>query len=384
LYAVGQASTRFRDIVAENDLQPMTTEPRRLELVSSARPPKPEIAYLLPAYSPRPLLKEPYRLIEQRDSVIRCYLYRPWNASGDELLGVAVYAAQINTSRIKEDAANEGLIPQGLRKYVSRWGFDPVWDDAAYSPLTIDDFTNAVDVARYDDVVELDGTELPPVSVAVHEVKYSARKDMWYADIAVRAPEAGMPFVQLALVRYQPHSVPRLSMSEVALADPIVHPGQRRLTIQRESASAVKVALGGNFDSPPRLPEGRPSRLPKRKVVVELRQRLDGLPLEFEGRLAHRDDQIDQQSLDRWELDRAADWKTFAGKISLSSMVLRAPQDFYLAVKEFEVFPAAASYRDLTGSTGTTFDSGAPTGPVPSYNRLVFYRAMGLQDLPSG
>lgn len=382
LYMVGQATTRFRDMVAERDRQPMSTEPRRLELVSSARPPKPEIAYLLPAYSSRPpLLKETDRLVEQRDSVIRVYLYRPWNATGDERLGVAVYSAQINTSRIKEDVSSEGLIPQGLRPYVSRWGFDPVWDNVAYSPLTIDDFTNAVDVARYDDVVELDGSELPPVSVALHEVKYSIKKDMWYADIAVRAPEAGLPFVQLALVRYQPHSVPRLSMSEVTLADPIVHPGQRRLIIERPSANAIQVALGGNFDRPTGQPA---SRLPKRKVVVELRQRIVGLPLDFEGPLAHGDVRIDNQSLDRWELDRASDWKSFAGKVSLSTTVLRKPQDFYLAVKEFEVFSAAASYRDLTGSSGTTFSAGAPSSPVPAYDKLVFYRALGLQELPGG
>jgi hypothetical protein len=384
LYVLGQASTRFRDMVDRYLAQPMTTEPRRLELISSARPPKPEIAYLLPAYASRRLLKESDRLIEQRDSVIRCYLNRPWNATGDERLGVVVYSAQINTSRVLEDAANEGLIPQGLRKYVSRWGFDPVWDDARYSPLTIDDFTGAVDVARYDDVPELDGTELPPVSVALHKVSYSAEKDMWYADIAVRAPDEGMPFVQLALVRYQPHSVARLSMSEVALADPIVHPGQRRLTVGRPSANAIKVALGGNFDGRYRRPGKRPSNLPKRKVVVELRKRKDGLSLEFEGPLAHADDQIDPQSPDRWELDRAADWKTFVGKVPLSAIVLRSPQDYYLAVKEFEVFPAAASYRDLTGSTGTTFNSDAPSGPVPAYDRLVFYRALGLQDLPGG
>jgi hypothetical protein len=173
-------------------------------------------------------------------------------------------------------------------------------------------------------------------------------------------------------------------MSEVALADPIVHPGQRRLTIQRPSVNAVKVVLGGNFDSKPFHSGARPLRLPKRKVVVELRERKAGLPFEFEGELAHKDDKIDQQSLDRWELDRATDWKTFAGKVPLSAKVLAAPQSYYLAVKEFEVFPAAASYRDLTGSTGTTFNFGAPSSPVPAYDRLVFYRAFGLQELPGG
>jgi hypothetical protein len=250
LYFVGEAHTRFRDQVEPADEEPMTTEPRRLELVSSARPPKPEIAYLLPAYVSRRLEKQAGRLTEERDAVLRCYLHRPWNMTGDERLGVVVYSAQLNTSRVFEDANNEGLIPAALRKYVSRWGFDPIWDDTGYAPLTIDDFTNAVDVVRYDDLGELSGTELPPVSVALHQVQYSAEKDLWYADVAVRAPKQGMPFVQLALVRYQPNSVQGLSISEVVLADPITHPGYRRLTVQL-SGSGMNIDVSGNFDSSP-------------------------------------------------------------------------------------------------------------------------------------
>jgi hypothetical protein len=379
---VGQVHTRFRQEVREGAEEPLTTRPRRLELVSSARPPKPEIAYLLPAYSSnRTFEKRAGRLIEQRDAVIRCYVQRPWNASGDERLGVVVYDAQINTSRILEDADHEGLIPAQLRKYVSRWGFDPVWDDNGYAPLTVDDFTKAVDVARYDDIVELSGTESPPASVALYEVRYSAKKDLWYADIALRAPEQGMPFVQLALVRYQPNGLAGFSMSEVALADPIVHPGHRRLTVSRSNADSLRFDVSGNFDG--RLPRGdkRPAGLPRRKVVVELRKILVGLPREIEGPLAYDDEQTDRRSLDRWELHRAADCKRFSGKISLGSWITDRPQDYYLAVKEFEVFQSAASHRDRTGSTGVIFDQGL-NPPSPAFERLVYYRALELTDLP--
>ena len=377
LYFVGQVHTRFRDEVDDTSEEPMNTEPRRLELVSSARPPKPEIAYLLPAYIPsRTLEKRAGRLVEQRDAMIRCYMQRPWNFSGDERLGVVIYGAQVNTSQVFEDVSREGLVPAALRKYVSRWGFDPVWDDNAYAPLTIDDFTNAIDVVRYDDVAELSGTEQPPVSVALHDVHYSAEKDLWYADIAVRAPDQGMPFVQLALVRYQPNSLAGLSMSDVALADPMALPGNRRLTFRRSTATKLKIDISGNFDGLPTHAEKPPIGLPRRKFVVELRRTLAGLPPEIEGPLAYDDDLVGKKSLDRWELHRAPDWKTFSGNIALESQITEHSEDYYIAVKEFEVFPSAASYHDRTGSTGVI------AGQKPTFERLVFYRALSVGELP--
>ena len=374
---VGHAHTRFRDEVEVVKEEPMTTEPRRLELVSSARPPKPEIAYLLPSFVPiNTLEKRNGLLVEQRDAMIRCYVHRPWNATGDEWLGVVVYAAQVNTSRIRDDAFNEGLIPTALRKYVSRWAFDPVWDDVATAPLTVDDFTNAVEVVRYDDVAELAGGEVPPVGVALHAMHYSAERDMWYADVAVRAPENGMPFVQLAFVRYQPNSVQGLSMSEVALADPIVVPGQRRLTVRRSQPGNVMIKIEGNFDGA-RTDKRKLANLPARMIVVELRKRLANLPLDIEGPLAHSDDSIGGDSLDRWELQRAPDRTSFSGKISLEPGVIASAKNYYLAVKEFEVFPSAASYRDNTGTTGTV------TGKQPTFGRLVYYRPLGVEELPN-
>lgn len=375
LYLVGEGHTRFRDEVADKTQEPMTTEPRRYELISTARPPKPEIAYLLPSFQPvRRVQDAPGHRIEQHDGMIRCYVYRPWNATGDEKLGVVVYAAEINTTLVKESPRYEGLIPAALRKYVSRWGFDPVWDDVATAPLTADDFTNAVDVVRYDDIAELAGGDQPPVGVALHDMHYSAHRDMWYADIAIRPPEQGMPFVQLALVRYQPSSVQGLSMSEVALADPIVLAGQRRLTLRRTS-EGVQLEVGGNFDGV-RAHSRKAQSLPQRKMIVELRRRSADLPADIEGDLAFGDGRRSGSS-DSWEL-RRAEPSLFTGRIPLVSEVTKNAGGFYLAVKELEVFPTAASYRDRSGSTGTI------TAGQPTFERLVFYRRLKLTDLPGG
>ena len=122
------------------------------------------------------------------------------------------YGKYPENSNAPADESHEGLIPANLRKYVSRWGFDPVWDDVAFGPLTLDDFTNAVDLARYDNLAEATNADVPPIGVALHSVNYQSHNDLWYADIAIRAPDQGMPFVQLALVRYQRNGLPSLKM----------------------------------------------------------------------------------------------------------------------------------------------------------------------------
>lgn len=374
---IGNCRTRFRDQVAVGDEEPMDTEPQRFELPNTARPPKPEIAHLLPSFTPPRRLDAPAgSLIEQRDALLRCYVHRPWNVTGDELLGVVVYAAQTNTSLIKQDVAHEGLIPEALRKYVSRWGFDPVWDDTVTAPLTADDFTNAVDVVAYDDLAEFADTDKPPVAVALHRMMYSEKRDMWYADVGVRAPALGMPFVQLALVRYQPNSVQGLAISEVAQADPITLPGQRRLKVRRTTRDDFTIEVFGNFDGP-RKHAKKKSSLPIRKMIVELRRRSPDMPTEIEGELAFGDGRgAGKNALDRWELNRAKDHRSFTGSISLGRAFDRQPKELYLAVKEIEIYPTSASYRDRTGSTGVITDN-KPTG-----EKLVFYRALGLQEMP--
>lgn len=374
LYLVAQGRTRFRDEVETESEEPMTTEPRRYELPGTARPPKPEIAYLLPSFKPiKRLDGSPGHLIEQRDGMIRCYVHRPWNATGDEKLGVVIFAAQINTTLVVEGRHREGIIPPPLRQHVSRWGFDPVWDDVATAPLTADDFADAVDIVRYDDLAESSGRDWPPVGVALHDMRYEGHRDMWYADIAIRSPDQGMPFVRLALVRYQSNAVQGLTMSNVELADPIVLPGQRRLTIHRV-ANGTRVEVRGNFDGP-RRSACKTQSLPLRRMVVELRRRRADLPIDIEGDLAFGDGR-GIASLDSWDLQRA-DPSLFAGSIPLGDDVTKNAGGYYFAVKELEVFPTAASHRDRTGTAGTI------TAGKPTFERLVFYRRLDLSDLPS-
>jgi hypothetical protein len=179
--------------------------------------------------------------------------------------------------------------------------------------------------------------------------------------------------VRLALVRYQSNAVQGLTMSNVELADPIVLPGQRRLTIHRV-ANGTRVEVRGNFDGP-RRSACKTQSLPLRRMVVELRRRRADLPIDIEGDLAFGDGR-GIASLDSWDLQRA-DPSLFAGSIPLGDDVTKNAGGYYFAVKELEVFPTAASHRDRTGTAGTI------TAGKPTFERLVFYRRLDLSDLPS-
>ena len=59
------------------------------------------------------------------------------------------------------------------------------------------------------------------VTVVGHELKFSAERDLWYADVEISAPVERFPFLRLGLVRFQPHSAQGCHVSRVDLPDPV-------------------------------------------------------------------------------------------------------------------------------------------------------------------
>jgi hypothetical protein len=94
-----------------------------------------------------------------------------------------------------------------------------------------------------------------PAEVAderVTVVPYTVERDgdRWFADIEIALPRPSYaPFVQLALVRYQPDSVRGMAVSPVTLADPVQLPPDRRLVIEREGGG-VRITLTGTGPQP--------------------------------------------------------------------------------------------------------------------------------------
>ena len=72
------------------------------------------------------------------------------------------------------------------------------------------------------------------VTVVGHELKFSAERDLWYADVEINAPVERFPFLRLGLVRFQPHSaqgchVSRVDAPRPGAAPAPAHPGGHHL-----------------------------------------------------------------------------------------------------------------------------------------------------------
>ncbi|MDB5819263.1 MAG: hypothetical protein JWQ11_2903, partial [Rhizobacter sp.] len=182
---------------------------------SSARPSAPRLVYSVPTFKwSRPDAqgglagKRSTRL----GNGLRVYLERPWFSSGDgELLGV-VLLGRASTA----EGARFTDIPADQTQFVTQWGADPLFDSVLpKAAARVTDFPAAVTSGT----VTL--AERSDVSVVVvgHRVQYDAARGLWFADIELDAGRNYMPFVRLALVRYQPNSLFKAEISAVVLAE---------------------------------------------------------------------------------------------------------------------------------------------------------------------
>ena len=217
---------------------------------SSAPPDEPKVLYVVPTFrwirsGPGAGGREQTRL----GNGLRVYLDRPWFSSGDgELLGVVLPG---------EDKLFTSIAGEEL-PFVTQWGMDPIWDSekpkvlgrAADFPLRVAEETVILQ--------ERSGTGAQPgtrVQVVGHRVHWDPVRALWYCDIELDAGRSYMPFVRLALVRYQPQSItlepaapdqPRFSakISKVVLSEFAQVLPRRRAVVEVQGTS-VKVRLHG-------------------------------------------------------------------------------------------------------------------------------------------
>jgi hypothetical protein len=174
---------------------------------SSARPASPKVLYVVPTWT--------WAGHTRIGGGLRAYLDRPWWSSGDEeRLGVVLW--QGPTSILQNDP------PTSLRPFVSMWGFDPVYKSQRVPLMpTADSFPLATALGTDLSIQEVSGAL---VDVAGHDVGFDFDRGLWYCDIQVADPNGAelksyMPFVRLALARYQPNSLADCHLSKVVLAD---------------------------------------------------------------------------------------------------------------------------------------------------------------------
>ncbi|CAB3922044.1 hypothetical protein LMG26858_05407 [Achromobacter anxifer] len=180
---------------------------RNTVVPASAPPDAPLLMYVLPTFRWQETPGAGKLDVTRLGNGLRVWLERPWFSSGDgELLGVVIYG----------DGQNFTSIPNALTPLVTQWGMDPLWDAPQPAHRTrVSDFAARV----ADEAVFLQELPNQRVHVVGHRVRWSEERARWYCDIELDPGRSYMPFVRLALARYQPNAIDSAKLSRVALAE---------------------------------------------------------------------------------------------------------------------------------------------------------------------
>ncbi len=210
-------ATRFREyfppaITADpkNLIRPAETEagvPEVVDVLNSARPAAPKPLYVVPLFAWERTSGGGAMTSKRTGGGLRVYMDRPWYSSGKgELLGVTLKPAAVPFGSPEAEV---------LKKFTSEWGMDPLWPASATFPLFETMFVDPAEPPRQVRLAEVDAE----VTVVGYEPRYDSDRNLWYCDILIEPGTAYFPFARLALVRFQPKSVPEAEISPVVLAD---------------------------------------------------------------------------------------------------------------------------------------------------------------------
>ena len=230
------ATTRYREYFAAE----LTADPAAITLAStpmcvivksSAPPLSPTVAYVMPTFH----WSGDATHVHRTGRGLRVWLERPWWSSGDgELLGVLF--------------AN-GTIDDTNRDVVTLWGSDPAHAEVdLHGHPTPSHLTNALAIgAKAFPVPGSSATAL----VAGVMPRFDKERGMWFADLELETGAARMPFVRLALCRWQPEALPGVELSGVVRADFVQVLPDRTATIRWTDHGASVIVIP---DHPPLAP----------------------------------------------------------------------------------------------------------------------------------
>ncbi|MFL6100303.1 MAG: hypothetical protein ACJ71T_10150 [Actinomycetales bacterium] len=366
------ATSRYREYfdVLDGDGNPRdftrTGDAVTVHVPASARPVAPQVRYVVPTFG-----WERVGTANQLRSVrtgggLRVYLERPWNSSGaDELLGVSL------TSSWSVDREKwKGLITQ--------WGQDPIWESASLSAFpSTSSFPDAV-ASEYG--LPLDGTDpdtgaAQPVDVVGHEVHWDDVRKLYYCDLTVQTDSPTyMPFVRLALVRYQPYALLDAKLSRVVLSDFAQLTPERALTVTADAFTpgAVRLAVSGPSPRGP-VPEwlGEPVADRPTRVSVTVQRKDAG----YESDLAWvAADGFTVRTDDGDPYDPAPpDFILWSGSVLFTPGAVEQGGHYRLLVEEHEIYPA-----DRPGGVSRPVD--VPLRRPPIGTRLVYAETLPLDQ----
>ena len=201
-----------------------------VDIPSSTRPFAPRVLAIVPSFAWNRTSEGGAHSV-QRSGALRIYLARPWYTSGDgEMLGVIVLS-------------NPSIFPSHtnpITKGITLLGHDPLWT-SPHPPIMGGpaNFPNAA--------TKVSLTDLPNDPLALAMLGFEVAFDnagRCFCDVEVVTPSY-FPFVRLALVRYQPHSLPGLAMSPLVLADFAQAVPQRNISVVQSAANTLAISVSG-------------------------------------------------------------------------------------------------------------------------------------------
>lgn len=240
------ATSSFQEYFPSNLDFTRTGEPLVVDVPSSARPTPPDILYVIPTFGWETQETTNVKSTIRYGNSVRVYLNRPWYSSGDnEQLAVILWPQNL--------AAPDYPTREKFKPYFTQWGSDPIWQTGAVDlvPDTYD-FPDAASTATN---LSLDETP-QTFDIAAHDVHYDAERQLWFCDIEFSNSDSYVPFVRMALSRYQSHSITGVELSRVSLADFVQLSPDRSavLSINPTDPSQARVFVGGLAPSGPTAP----------------------------------------------------------------------------------------------------------------------------------
>ncbi|MBW5483182.1 hypothetical protein [Streptomyces bambusae] len=237
------ATSRFGDcfppeFAARPELGLLSRTGERVEhvVLSSTKPDPPALLDCLPTLGVESSGSLPDPVVRRRrGGGLRIYLARPWFSSGDgELLAALV--------------TEEGMEPEfGSEPFVTVAGRDPKHRSAPVAFPTAQNFPGA-------EVVQ-NGLVLPApaflfdgftVTAAGFAPRFDTGSGRWYCDLDIDLGEAYMPFVRLALARFQPHSLEGEALSPIVHTPVLRTLPERVLTVEGEDPLLITLS-GPNY-----------------------------------------------------------------------------------------------------------------------------------------
>jgi hypothetical protein len=365
------ASTRFADYFPPGvDVGPtfVSSAPLTVDVPSSAAPPAPRVREAVPMWRwDRP--DDPSLPRRRCDAGVRVLLEPPWNESGEgEQLAVVLLDPKVYPPTEEQ------------RPHVTHWGADPAF---AGSPVAGAPVPATFPARRPAVTAVLDRTDDSISAVLVpHVVSFDEQRNLYVCDIEVDPGSAYMPFVRLAVARYQPSSLSGLALSSVVALPFIQIMPERRVTLTPPTPGAPDTYelrvdgtsfIASSAIPPPLTPVGQVggTELLQTNIIepapplidVTVQERLPGTSDEA-GWVVTRSAAVDTDAavIGTGQRDAPPGAPLWTGRVTLPGA--RTPGQFRILVTEHELLDSDRNMRNLY-ELSYTWQDGAPGPPIP-------------------